>query len=384
MASKRDYYEVLGVKKNATKDEIKSAYRKLAKTYHPDNKETGNEAKFKEIQEAYDILYDDQKRSAYDQFGHAAFEQAGGNPGANPFEGGFGGFGGAGGESIFDDVINSFFGGGARRSQSRTGPRRGNDRIVTMNIDFMDAIKGGTYTINLAVDEQCPRCKGSGAKDASSVKTCSQCGGRGYVRSQRRTLFGVMESQDTCPVCGGVGKVITDRCPDCGGKGYIRRKKDIDVKVPAGVNTGQQILVKGYGERGNNGGQNGDLVIEVNIKPHPIFQREGNDIHIQLPLDYFEAALGTKISIPTVYGEVELTIPAGTQPNQVLKLRGQGVKETRTGRTGDQYVHVKLIVPTSLNRDQRKILESYKVATGRSESEKYVEQSRKTLNNSKN
>ena len=382
MANKRDYYEVLGVKKSASKDEIKSAYRKLAKTYHPDNKETGNEAKFKEVQEAYDVLYDDQKRSAYDQFGHAAFEQAGGNPGANPFEGGFG-FGGGNGDSIFDDVINSFFGGGARR-QTKTGPRRGNDRIVTMNIEFMDAIKGGTYTINLAVDEQCSRCKGTGAKDPSSIKTCSQCGGRGYVRSQRRTLFGVMESQDACPVCGGSGKVITDRCPDCGGKGYIRRKKDIDVKVPAGINTGQQIILKGYGERGNNGGPNGDLIIEVNIKPHQIFQREGNDIHIQLPLDYFEAALGTKVNIPTPYGEVELTIPSGTQPNQVLKLRGQGVKETRTGRTGDEYVHIKLVVPTSLNREQKKSLESYREATGRSESENFVDKTRKILNNSKN
>ena len=382
MANKRDYYEVLGVKKGASKDEIKSAYRKLAKTYHPDNKETGNEAKFKEVQEAYDVLYDDQKRSAYDQFGHAAFEQAGGNPGANPFEGGFGGFGG-GGESIFDDVINSFFGGG-RRSQSKTGPRRGNDRIVTMNIDFMDAIKGGTYTINLAVDETCSRCKGSGAKDSSSIKTCSQCGGRGYVRTQRRTLFGMMESQDACPVCGGAGKVITDKCPDCGGKGYIRRKKDIDVKVPAGINTGQQIILTGYGERGNNGGQNGDLIIEVNIKPHQIFQREGNDIHIVLPLDYFEAALGTKVSIPTVYGEVDLTIPAGTQPNQILKLRGQGVKESRTGRTGDEYVHVKMTVPTTLNREQRKILESYKAATPKSESENFVDKTRRILNNNKN
>ena len=382
MANKRDYYEVLGVKKSASKDEIKSAYRKLAKTYHPDNKETGNETKFKEVQEAYDVLYDDQKRSAYDQFGHAAFEQAGGNPGANPFEGGFG-FGGGNGDSIFDDVINSFFGGGARR-QTKTGPRRGNDRIVTMNIEFMDAIKGGTYTINLAVDEQCSRCKGTGAKDPSSIKTCSQCGGRGYVRSQRRTLFGVMESQDACPVCGGSGKVITDRCPDCGGKGYIRRKKDIDVKVPAGINTGQQIILKGYGERGNNGGPNGDLIIEVNIKPHQIFQREGNDIHIQLPLDYFEAALGTKVNIPTPYGEVELTIPAGTQPNQILKLRGQGVKETRTGRTGDEYVHIKLVVPTSLNREQKKSLESYREATGRSESENFVDKTRKILNNSKN
>ena len=188
MANKRDLYEVLGIKKGASKDEIKSAYRKLAKKYHPDNKETGDEAKFKEIQEAYDILYDDQKRAAYDQFGFAAFEQAGGNPGANPFEGGgFGGFGGDG-SSIFDDVINSFFGGGGRRSSRSTGPRRGNDRAVVMNIEFMDAIKGGTYTITLNVDETCSRCKGTGAKDPSSIKKCSQCGGSGYVRYQRTNL----------------------------------------------------------------------------------------------------------------------------------------------------------------------------------------------------
>ena len=383
MANKRDYYEVLGVKKGASKDEIKSAYRKLAKTYHPDNKETGNEAKFKEVQEAYDILYDDQKRSAYDQFGFAAFEQAGTNPGANPFEGGFGGFGG-GGDSIFDDVINQFFGGGSRRRQNTTGPRRGNDRIVTMNIEFMDAIKGGTYTINLPIDEQCPRCKGTGARDSNSIKTCSQCGGRGYVRTQRRTLFGVMEGQDTCPVCGGVGKVITDKCPDCSGKGYIRRKKDIDVKVPAGINNGQQIISKGNGERGANGGPNGDLIIEVNIKPHPIFQREGNDIHIELPLEYADAVLGTKLVVPTAYGEVEVTIPSGTQPNQTLKLRGQGVKESRTGRIGDEYVHIKLVVPTAPSREQRKILDDYRAATTKSESEIYIEKSRKILKNQKN
>ena len=375
MASKRDYYEVLGVKKGASKDEIKSAYRKLAKVYHPDNKETGDETKFKEVQEAYDILYDDNKRAAYDQFGHAAFEQAGGNPGANPFEGGFGGFSGDG-SSIFDDVINSFFGGGARRS-SRTGPRRGNDRLVTMNIEFMDAIKGGTYTINLNVDEKCPHCNGSGAKDASSIKNCSQCGGRGYVRIQRRSLFGVVESQEVCPTCGGAGKIITDKCPYCGGKGYNKNKKDIDIKVAAGINTGQQIIVSGYGERGSQGGPNGDLVVEVNVKPHPVFQREGNDIHIQLPIDYVDAVLGTKINIPTVYGDGELTIPSGTQPGQVLKLKGQGVKDSRSGRSGDQYVHIKVVVPTSVSKEQRKILEDYKKATPTSESQSFIDRVKK-------
>ncbi len=375
MASKRDYYEVLGIKKGASKDEIKSAYRKLAKVYHPDNKETGDEAKFKEVQEAYDILYDDNKRAAYDQFGHAAFEQAGGNPGANPFEGGFGGFSGDG-SSIFDDVINSFFGGGARRS-TRTGPRRGNDRLVTMNIEFMDAIKGGTYTINLNVDEKCPHCNGTGAKDSSSIKSCSQCNGRGYVRIQRRSLFGVVESQEACPTCGGAGKIITDKCPYCGGKGYTKNKKDIDIKVAAGINTGQQIVVNGYGERGSQGGPNGDLVVEVNVKPHPIFQREGNDIHIQLPIDYVDAVLGTKISIPTVYGDGDLIIPSGTQPGQVLKLRGQGVKDSRTGRSGDQYVHIKVVVPTNINREQKRLLEEYKKATPSSESQSFIDKVKK-------
>ena len=376
MASKRDYYEVLGVKKTATKDEIKSAYRKLAKVYHPDNKETGDEEKFKEIQEAYDILDDDQKRQAYDQFGFAAFEQTGGGPGGgNPFEGGFSGFSGDG--SIFDDVINSFFGGGGRRSSARqSGPRRGHDKIVTMNIEFMDAISGGTYTINLQVDEQCPRCKGTGAKDPSSIRTCGQCSGRGYVRVTRRSIFGMLESQEVCPNCQGAGKVITDYCPDCGGKGYTRRKKDIDIVVPAGINTGQQVIAKGYGERGYNGGPNGDLVVEVNVKSHSIFSREGNDIHITLPLDFADAATGCKIPVPTVYGEVELTVPEGTQPGQILKLRGQGVKDSRTGRSGDQFVHVKIVVPTNLSKEQKRLLEEFKKATPTKASTSFIEKVR--------
>ena len=372
MANKRDLYEVLGVNKSASKDEIKSAYRKLAKKYHPDNKETGSEAKFKEIQEAYDILYDDKKRAAYDQFGFAAFEQSGGNPGGNPFEGaGFSGFS----EDIFSDFVNSFFGGGSRRS-SNSGPKRGNDRLVTMNIEFMDAIKGGTYTINLNVDEKCPRCRGTGAKDPNSIKTCGQCGGKGFVINQRRSLFGVMESQETCPICGGMGKIIQDKCPDCGGKGYTRKKKDVDVKVYPGINTGQQIAVKGFGERGFNGGENGDLIVEVNVKSHSVFTREGNDIHITLPVGFVDAALGGKATIPTVYGEVELTIPPGTQPNQILKLKGQGVKDTRYGRNGDQYVHLKVVIPTSLSKEQKKILEDYRFTTPKSETQTFLDKFR--------
>ncbi len=362
MAEKRDYYEVLGVKKNASKDEIKSAYRKLAKTYHPDNKETGNEAKFKEVQEAYDVLYDDQKRATYDQFGHAAFEQAGGNPGANPFQGGFSGFG-----EDLGDIFSSFFGGGSRR-RAQTGPRRGDDAVMRIKIDFMDAINGRDVTINIPVDETCEHCHGSGAKSPDAVKTCSRCQGRGTVRSQRRSLFGVVETEEVCPDCGGSGKIITDKCPDCGGKGYIHKKKDVKVHIPAGINTGQQIKVRGMGERGSMGGENGDLYVEVMVKDHDSFKRDGNDIHLNIPLDFADAAIGTSIDVPTVYGDAKVTIPAGTQPEQVLRMKGQGVKDVRTGKSGDQYLHIKIKVPTSLNKKQKEALAQFKEASKESPS----------------
>lgn len=365
MADKRDYYEVLGVKKNATKDEIKSAYRKLAKTYHPDNKETGNEAKFKEVQEAYDVLYDDNKRSAYDQFGHAAFEQAGGNPGANPFQGGFGGFG----EGVdLGDIFSSFFGGGSRRSASRNDPRRGNDMIQRVKIDFMDAINGRDIEITLDHDETCPSCKGTGAKSPSDIKTCTNCNGRGYVRIQRQSLLGAIMSEETCPSCGGSGKTIANKCPDCGGKGYQRKRVKMPVHIPAGINSGQQIRKQGYGERGYNGGPNGDLYVEIIVKEHPNFQRDGNNIHIEIPLDFVDACLGVKVDVPTVYGEMSLTIPAGTQPGQVLRMKGCGVKDLRTAKPGDQFVHLNIKVPTSLSKEQKELLTKFKGASKPEES----------------
>ena len=356
MAEKRDFYEVLGVKKNATKDEIKSAYRKLAKKYHPDNKETGDEEKFKEVQEAYDILFDDQKRSAYDQFGHAAFEQTGGAGGSNPFQGGFSGFSG------FGDIFESFFGGG-QSTQTKTGPQRGNDVIYRVKVDFMQAINGTDVTLNLNVDETCPNCNGSGAKTPNDIKTCTTCSGRGYVRTQRRSLFGMMESQAVCSQCNGSGKVITDKCTNCGGKGYNRKKKDIKVHILAGINSGQQIRVSGLGERGINGGQNGDLYVEVNVKPHEYFKRDGDDIHIDIPIDFTDAILGAVIDVPTVYNDARLTIPAGTQPGQTLRMKGQGIKNLRTQKPGDQYVHLQIKMPTTLTKEQKAILESYKNAT---------------------
>ena len=220
MSEKRDLYEVLGIKKGASKDEIKSAYRKLAKKYHPDNHETGDAEKFKEIQEAYDILYDDQKRSAYDQFGWAAFEQGAGQPGSNPFEGGFG----FGQDMDLGDIFSSIFGGGSRRQRTSAGPRRGNDAIIRVKVDFMDTILGRDIEIPLTVDETCPNCKGTGAKTANDIRTCSHCGGQGYVRVQRRSLFGMVEQQETCPYCGGKGKIITANCPNCGGKGYLKKR----------------------------------------------------------------------------------------------------------------------------------------------------------------
>lgn len=364
MAEKRDFYEVLGVNKNAAKDQIKSAYRKLAKVYHPDNKETGNEQKFKEVQEAYDILYDDQKRSAYDQFGHAAFDQNAG--GGNPFQGG--GFGGFGDGVDLGDIFSSFFGGGSRRQANPQGPRRGNDAIMRVKIDFMDAIMGRDINLTINVDETCSKCNGSGAKTSSDIKTCPHCNGKGFVKVQRRSLFGVIENTESCPHCGGSGKIITNKCPDCGGKGYVNKKKDIKVHILAGINEGQQIRVSGMGERGINGGPNGDLYVEIMIKPHPYFKRDRNDIHINVPLDIVDAALGIKVDIPTVYGDVTLNIPAGTQPNQVLRMKGQGVKDLRSGKPGDQYVHLDVKVPTSLNKEQKKNLEGFKKASNENES----------------
>ncbi len=356
MAEKRDLYQVLGIKKGATKDEIKSAYRKLAKTYHPDNHETGNAEKFKEVQEAYDILYDDQKRSAYDQFGFAAFEQGAGQPGSNPFEGGFG----FGQDMDLNDIFSQFFGGGRRSSRTNAGPRRGNDAIVRVKVDFMDTINGRDIEIPLTVDETCTACKGTGAKTANDIKTCSHCGGQGYVRVQRRSLFGMVEQQETCPYCNGKGKIITSSCPNCGGKGYNRVKKNIKVHIIAGINNGQQIRVQGMGERGINGGQNGDLFVEVNVKPHPYFKRDGNDIHLTVPLDFVDAILGTSVDVPTVYGEASLVIPAGTQPGQIFRMRGQGVKDLRSGRPGDQYVHLDIKMPTNLNKQQKDLLTQYR------------------------
>ena len=357
--AKRDFYEVLGVNKSASKDEIKSAYRKLAKKYHPDiNKEPGAEEKFKEVQEAYDILYDDQKRQMYDQFGMAAFEQGASTGGAgNPFNGG--GFSGAGfGDVNLGDIFSSFFGGGRARQQN-FGPQRGDDTLQRIRVPFMDAILGKKVLVPVSYDEKCAKCNGTGAKDPSKIKSCTNCSGKGYIRTQQRTLFGVMEGQSVCPTCGGTGKIITEKCDECGGKGYKHIKRDMEVNIPAGINAGQQIVVRGKGERGRNGGENGDLYLEIVIIPHEFFKRDGNDIHIDVPISFIDAILGKKVDVPTVYGMAEVEIPAGTQPNQILRLKGRGIKDMRRGTPGDEYIHVIVKTPTKVSKEQRELLEKY-------------------------
>ena len=370
MAEKRDFYEVLGVSKSATKDEIKSAYRKLAKVYHPDNKQTGDEAKFKEIQEAYDILYDDQKRQTYDQFGHAAFDQSagGGAGGFNGFQGGFG-------DVDLGDLFGSFFGGGRARSRGNSnGPRRGNDTLQRIEISFMDSINGKKVKLTVNYDQTCSKCNGTGAKDSSSIKTCSKCNGRGSIVRQQQTIFGVMQSETTCPDCGGTGKVVAEKCSECLGKGYKRVKSELDVNIPAGITNGQQIRIAGKGERGYNGGPNGDLYLEVIVKQHEYFTRQGNDIHINVPIVLVTACLGAKIKVPTVYGDIEVNVPEGTQPNAILKVKGKGVKELNSSNYGDQYIHLQVKTPTKLSSEQRKLLTKFSEVTPKSESvfEKFI------------
>lgn len=350
--AKRDLYEVLGVSKSASQDEIKSSYRKLAKKYHPDlNKEPGAEEKFKEVQEAYDVLSDDNKRAQYDQFGHAAFDQNAG------FGGGAGGFGGF--EDVdLGDIFGSFFGGGRRRQ--RRGPTRGSDTLMQIRITFMDAINGKTIVVPVTYDEPCSHCNGSGAENPSDIDTCPECRGSGTVVGVQQTIFGTMQTQKTCPRCQGNGKIIKNKCSKCGGKGYNRVKKDIEVTIPAGINNGQQIRVPGKGERGQNGGPNGDLFIEVSVTSSKEFKRDGNDIHVDVEISSIEAILGKTIELDTVHGKVKMEIPAGTQPNQVLRIRGKGVKDVKNPSiVGDQLVHVIIKTPTKITNEQRKLLDDF-------------------------
>ncbi len=349
MADKRDYYEVLGVDKNASADQIKRAYRKMAKKYHPDvNKEPGAEEKFKEVQEAYDVLSDDNKKAAYDRYGHAAFDQNAGFGGA----GGFGGFGGF--EDVdLGDIFGSFFGGGSR--QRKTGPMRGEDRYVQLEIDFMDAIKGKKTEIKINYDEPCSHCHGTGAKNPNDLQTCPRCGGTGTIRTQQRSPFGTFVNQTTCPDCGGTGKIVKDKCTHCHGKGYVNKTITVELNIPAGINSHQQLRVQGKGYRGTNGGSNGDLFVEILVKSHPHFQRENQNIYITIPISSVDATLGCEVDVPTVNGDVTLKVPEGTQPGTTMRLKGKGVKSLRGDTYGDQFVKIDVRIPTKLSREEKEL-----------------------------
>lgn len=353
--NKRDYYEVLGVAKSATEDEIKKAYRKLAKKYHPDlNKDNPDAAeKFKEAGEAYAVLSDSEKRSRYDQFGFAGVDP---NYGA----------GGAGGFSGFDDVdlgdiFGSFFGGGfggfggSGRSRANA-PRQGESVRKTVTLTFEEAAFGCDKKVTIDRVENCPECNGSGAAAGTHPETCSNCNGTGQVRTTQRTAFGTFASSSPCPTCHGTGKVIKTPCKKCGGTGKERRGRTLEVHIPAGIDDGQSIALHGQGSAGTNGGPNGDVIITVNVKPHPLFTRDDYNVWCEVPISYAQACLGDTLIVPTIDGKVEYNLPAGTQPGTVFRMRGKGIQYVNSRGRGDQYIKVTLEVPKNLSDSQKELL----------------------------
>ena len=356
MAEKRDYYEVLGVSKTASDSEIKSAYRKLAKKYHPDmnpgDKEA--EAKFKEASEAYAILSDADKRRQYDQFGHAAFDGGAGG-GAGGFD-----FNGFDMGDIFGDIFGDFFGGGGRSRSANNGPMKGQNVRVSVHLTFEEACFGTEKEIELNINEDCAKCHGTGAKPGTQPETCSKCGGKGQVVFTQQSLFGVVRNVQACPDCHGTGKIIKDRCPDCGGSGYISRRKKISVSIPAGIDNGQSIRIRDKGEPGINGGPRGDLLVQVIVGRHPIFQRQDYDIYSTAPITFAQAALGAEVRIKTIDGDVMYTVKPGTQTDTRVRLRGKGVPTTRNKQVrGDHYVTLVVQVPTKMNAEQKELLKAF-------------------------
>ncbi len=355
MADKRDYYEVLGLQKGASDDEIKKAYRKKAKQYHPDlNPDSAEaEAKFKEVNEAYEVLSDSQKKARYDQYGHAGVDP---NFGA----GGGGAYGGYGGGMDFDfgDIFSSFFGGGGQRSNPNA-PRQGGDVAASVILSFEESAKGCKKQVEVTLVEGCPDCGGSGAKKGTSPKTCPQCGGSGQVRRQQRTPFGVMQTQAACDRCRGTGRIIETPCGTCNGSGRVTARRTVGVNIPAGIDDGQTIIIRGKGNAGQNGGPAGDLQVRVTVRPHPLFERRGNDILCDLPLTFVQAALGAEIQVPTLDGKEPFTIKDGTQPGDQLRLKGKGFPDVHGRRTGDLIFRVTIEVPRNLSHEQKEILRKF-------------------------
>ncbi len=362
MAEKRDYYEVLGLQKGASAEEIKKAYRKLAKANHPDLHpgDKAAEERFKEINEAYEILSDDDKRAKYDQYGHAAFDPSAGFGGGGGFDGfgGFGGFGDLG--DIFGDIFG--FGGGTRSNPN--APRRGENIRATVSISFEEAAFGCKKDVTVARIEQCADCKGSGCAPGTTPEVCPDCKGSGTVRTTQRTPFGMAQSTGPCPKCRGTGRIIHQPCPTCRGMGSVRRQHKVNVSVPAGIDDGQTISLRGQGSAGMNGGPQGDLLVSVIVRPHARFERDGNSVLLQQDISYAQAALGAEIEVPTLDGRVKLTIPEGTQPGAVFRLRGKGIPFLRGGGRGDQFVSVNVSVPKNMTGQQKELLRQFAASMG--------------------
>lgn len=351
-----EYYDRLGVSKDASQDEIKRAYRKMSKKYHPDiNKEPGAEEKYKEVQEAYETLSDDQKRAAYDQYGP---------DGANGFggQGGFGGFDGGAGFGGFEDIFSSFFGGGATRNPN--APRQGDDLQYRVNLSFEEAIFGAEKEVHYNREATCKTCSGSGAKPGTTPVTCGRCHGQGVINVDTQTPLGMMRRQVTCDVCHGTGQEIKEPCQTCHGTGHEKQSHKVSVKIPAGVETGQQIRLAGQGEAGFNGGPYGDLFVIINVNPSDKFTRDGSTIYYTLNISFVQAALGDTVEVPTVHGNVEMTIPAGTQTGKTFRLKGKGAPRLRGGSQGDQHVTVRIVTPTKLNDAQKEALLAFAKASG--------------------
>lgn len=360
---KRDYYEVLGVEKNADDAAIKKAYRVLAKKYHPDMNPGDAEAekKFKEASEAYAILSDPEKRRQYDQFGHAAFE--GGAGGA----GGFGGFdfGGADFSDIFGDIFGDLFGGGSRRGRAGQGPMKGMNIRKSVRITFEEAVFGCEKEIEVILKDPCPKCSGTGAKPGTSPETCPKCGGKGQVVYTQQSFFGTVQNVQTCPDCHGTGKIIREKCPDCSGTGYVSNKKKIAVTIPAGIDNGQSVRIREKGEPGVNGGPRGDLLVEVNVSRHPIFQRQDMHIFSTVPISFAQAAIGADIRIKTVDGEVLYNVKPGTKTDTKVRLKGKGVPSLRNSQVrGDHYVTLVIQTPEHLSQEAKEALRRFDELTG--------------------